>query len=249
MSETQQGFNQPRVTGVSSRNGEFDFVLQPEQPGAVTMKLYDRGTGTCFNPPLSTTAASALAFWQEVDIPDVTIERARTLYAAGQEQEFREHFQALSDKHMAEWEIEHPKASKQSWFAARREEEADFAQRNIDLERATFFHEDNPQFLGNTNAQQIVRAWFTYRAGPNPERFPEEAAKLDNHPVELFSGTETIGTLFERFRLNRFADQLKKVPDPSVDAIHQMQDVLADLIHTMSQNVERTANNTEPQEL
>lgn len=249
MSETQQGFNPLRVTGVPSKNGEFKSVTYTEQPETVTMKLYDRGTGTCFNPPLSTTAAFALAFWQDVDIPDVTIERARTLYAAAQNQEFVDHFQTLSDRHMAEWEIEHPKASKQSWFAARREEEADFAQRNVDVERGEFFHAENPQYLGNANAQQIVRAWFTYRNGPNPDRFPAEAEKLDNHSVELFSGSETIGVLQTRFRLNRFADQLLRVPDPSVDAIHQMQDVLADLIHTMSQNVERTANNTEPQEL
>jgi hypothetical protein len=252
MSEAN-GFSPNRVTGIPLENGRFAGT-QNEQSETVTMKLYDRGTGTCFNPPLATTAASAVAFWQDVEIPDITIERARTLYAAQQNQDFIKYFQALSKTHMAEWEKQNPKTTLTvnrlaQWMKDQENEEKIFAQRTVDEERAKFFHDENPQYLGNANAQQIVRAWFTYRNGPNMNKYPEEAAKMKQHQVELFDESETIGALNDRYRLNRFADQLKKVPDPSVDAIHQMQDALVEILRSVSNNTNRTASNTEPQGL
>jgi hypothetical protein len=253
MSESQQGFSPNRVTGIPLENGRF-AGNQNEQSETVTMKLYDRGTGTCFNPPLATTAASALAFWQDVEIPDVTIERARTLYAAQQNQDFVDHFQELIDQHMVAWDAQNPEprfieSKRREWASDRRDEKKSHTQRAVDEERAKFFHSENPQYLGNVTAQQIVRAWFTYRFGVDSGRFPDEAAKLHAHPVELIDGTETIGSLAKRFRLSRFYVQLEKVPDPSVDAIHQMQDALVEILRSVSNNTDRTASNTEPQGL
>jgi hypothetical protein len=254
VNETQQGFNPNRVVGVPSKNGEFDFAQQAEQPESTTMKLYDRGTGTCFNPPMASTAESALAFWQEVDIPDITIERARTLYAAQQSQDFADYFKPLSEAHMDAWEDQNSRprfsdSKEREWIRNRMDEEKEYAQRTVDEERAKFFHADNPEYLGNTNAQQIVRAWFTYRAGPNPERLPVEAAKLFAHSVELIEGSDTIGGLWDRFRLWRFSDQLNRVPDPATDAIHQMQDALVGILRSVSDNTSRTASNTTPLEM
>jgi hypothetical protein len=69
--------SQPRVPERVSSDGGKWVTAHPEEPAP--MKLYDRGTGTCFNPPMATTAAKALEFWEHVDIPDITIQRARLL--------------------------------------------------------------------------------------------------------------------------------------------------------------------------
>lgn len=211
------------------------------------MKLYDRGTGTCFNPPLSTTAEKALEFWEQVEIPDITIERAKNLYNEQQRVDFAGHLRSVVTEHMQQWETKKPypkfvQSRQNDWARNRAEEEADFTADISEAESEIFFNEENPERMKTTEAQQITRAWFAYRNGPNPELFPGELEKLCEHEVELFRGSETIVTLLDRYRLTRFAAQLNKVPDPTSDAIHQMQDALAGILYGLSDNTRRTAD-------
>lgn len=251
MNESNPAATQPRVPeGVSSDGGQWK-VGHLEEPAP--MKLYDRTTGTCFNPPMASTAERGLEFWEQVEIPDITIQRARLLYNAQQRFDFAAHIQGLIDAHMQQWRDANPQPRTDSrlthWVQARAEEEQHFTGEVSEREHETYFSEENPEYMDAVEAQQIVRAWFARRNGPNSQRFPGEFEKTEAHEVELYAGTETIGTLNRRYQLNRFADQLETVPDPAADAIYNMQVVLGGILHRIENGTDRTANSVERQEL
>ncbi|MHA6694834.1 hypothetical protein [Homoserinimonas sp. A520] len=212
------------------------------------MKLYDRGTGTCFNPPMYTTAAHALEFWSSVEIPDATIAKARRLFNEQQRKDFLDHFQALTEQHLNAWTTANPRpkhsdTKQMKWEADREAEKTRFTEAEVAAhsEGNKFFHSENPQTMGSIDAQQVVRAWFMLRNGPHPDRFPDESAKLDDHLIEIYDGSEKALPLVKKYRLYRFADEIKSVPNPAADAIHQMHDALAELLIGLSQDIDRLA--------
>jgi hypothetical protein len=241
---------QSRVPPGVTSGGEYATArLEETDP----MKLYDRGTGTCFNPPMSTTAEHAIRFWESVDIPDITIQRGKALYNAQQQVDFSAHV----DAHVAAWRQQYfaknpaPRmgdARQARWAEQLRVDQAAAEQQIVDEQHPLFFHDENPEVLNNVDAQQVVRAWFTGAHGPNPGKFPEEFEKLKQHKVELFDGTASIIELSERFRMKRFRDVLTQVPDPATDAINSMHDVLAGILQSMSVDMNKTANAVETNE-
>lgn len=247
MSEKISAANKARVPEGVSSGGEFTTAHLEEPP---PMKLYDRDSGTCFNPPMSRTAEHAIRFWENVEIPDVTIAKAVELYNAQQNADFTAFILPLIETEHQRWLASNPyprlgDAKQAKWVEAKAEAFQRIADDTVVRERDGYFHSENPQTIGTRDAQQVVRAWFTATFGPVAEDWPDEFDKTIAHQIEMSYGYETIGAIAKRYRLGRFSDEITRVPDPVTDAIGQMNNIIAGILKSMSVDVMRTADHLE----
>lgn len=234
--------SQPRVQSGVPGGGRWTGQNHPESG----VQLFDRLDGTFLHPAPFKTAEKCIEFWSTVEIPDEIIDQVTEAYhqaweaesdaridaamEAWQQQWFAANPQPTRDKHIAEWDAK---------FKAEREPYRLSVVSVVEEQLAS----ERPQYLGEYDAPQLIRAARMWYHAPNADRFPEEDAKVGGHPIELFDGFTTVDEIEEKYKLSSIGPSMERIyPDDSTDRIVDALSSLGDDTFAVQQQVLRSAD-------
>lgn len=220
-------FTQRQPQGIPI-GGQFAATSHAESP----VRLFDRGDGSFLNPSPSATAEHCIGFWSQIEIPDAIISQATTAYAEFRDSEIDARIEEEMTAWSVKWKSENPSPKREGReldrLQARYSEEFNAYKSSI-MDRIVNEH---PRRMGSYDARQLVRAAQMRQHRPNSLKFPEEAAKVMAHPVELFDETLTVGEIDDKYQMNRIIASMKSIfpPKTSEDAARALETL--DRIHT-----------------
>lgn len=220
-------FSQRQPPGIPI-GGQFAAATHAESP----VRLFDRGDGTFLRPSPSATAEHCIEFWSRIEVPDVVIDQVCQEYAAFRRKEIDDRFEEEMVSWSVAWKSENPSPKREGReldrLQARYTEEFNAYKESI----RGRIHNEHVNGIGTYDARQLVRAAQMRRHKPNEVKFPEEAAKVLDHRIELFDETLTVDQIEEKYRLSRVAHAMQSIfpPKTSEDTARALETL--DLIHT-----------------